>query len=208
MGPLSQGAFDITASPLIEIWRQAAQQGLVPQTEKIKRPLPLVNIQDLEIFSQQVFLPHIGQGLDLGESERDMGLTEYGTSTRMPVSTMGRMGIRDPASSTGELLGFLEIEIASVVTSGNYEPCFKYGEQYGHHILDPKTGRSAHQGITGVTILDSSSTRAHVLATAVFVLGIEKGLALCASFHETQALIVHERGRLHLSEGMKSLFTT
>ncbi|MCK5740051.1 FAD:protein FMN transferase, partial [bacterium] len=61
-----------------------------------------------------------------------------------------------------------------------------------HHILDPETGYPA-TGCVSVTIVSETALLADALATAVFVLGVEKGMFLVDSLPGIEALILFEK---------------
>ena len=79
-----------------------------------------------------------------------------------------------------------------VSTSGDYERYYelKVGEvtRYYHHILDPKTGypvdTSGDDGVVSATVISTNGAFADAVATAIVVLGKEKGLALLAKLKE------------------------
>jgi thiamine biosynthesis lipoprotein len=90
---------------------------------------------------------------------------------------------------TGEVLLVLELTDAAVATSGDYRRFVLIeGKKYSH-ILDTRTGR-ASKGLTSVTIISQNATDADALATAVSVMGLEKGLALIEAEPDTEAILV------------------
>jgi thiamine biosynthesis lipoprotein len=74
---------------------------------------------------------------------------------------------------TGEILETLTLSDAAVCTSGDYERV----SDEGHHIVDPRSGESA-AGAASVTVIAPIALVADGLATAAFVLGPERGMAL------------------------------
>jgi len=228
----SQGALDITVDPLICLWRMAAQQKVPPRPGEIEKKRNLVCISDLQITSGgHIWLPRHGQGLDLGgigkgftadrvrEIYRKAGIRHavlnIGGNVMLlgskPNGTPWKVGIRNPALPHRELVGYIEAEDCAVVTSGDYEQFFDYtdpllGKRRLHHIIDPRSGWPADSGISGVTIVAASSALADGLATAALVLGLEKGMALCNSFTDTHALMISNKGELHMTQGMSGLF--
>ncbi len=92
---------------------------------------------------------------------------------RNPLGRPWRVGIRDPRREEA-LLETLQISDAAVCTSGDYER--RAPDESGeHHILDPKTGRSAAE-VASVTVVAPTAMVADALATAAFVLGPERGI--------------------------------
>jgi thiamine biosynthesis lipoprotein len=85
------------------------------------------------------------------------------------------VGIRHPRDE-GRLIETLRVSNTAVCTSGDYER-LGAGEDGGHHLLDPRTGRSA-TALASVTVLAPSAMVADALATAAFVLGPADGLRL------------------------------
>jgi len=107
-----------------------------------------------------------------------------------------RIGIQHPRQA-GEVLATLSLEGGAVVTSGDYERFVEIeGERY-HHLFDPSTGEPARRCQT-VTVVADGAMLADVLATALFVLGPEKGFPLVESYHAS-ALLVTVDGAVHTS---------
>ena len=115
-----------------------------------------------------------------------------------------RVQILDPKNRS-RALGWLSIRDGAVVTSGDYEKYFTHrGKRYAH-ILDPRTGLPA-EGLTSVTILCPDAELADALATSVFVLGREEGLALINQLDQIECILVDDTGQLHTSENLKLNF--
>ena len=71
----------------------------------------------------------------------------------------------------------IPLEDTAISTSGDYERFFIVDGVRYHHILDPKTGKSA-SSVQSVSVLTSMAIDSDALSTATFVLGVERGLAL------------------------------
>lgn len=92
---------------------------------------------------------------------------------------------------------------AAFSTSGDYERYFidDSGERV-HHIIDTKTGKSASD-VVSVSIIGKQSIDCDALSTTVFVLGVDKGLALVESIEGYDAVVIDQDGKLHYSSGLK-----
>jgi thiamine biosynthesis lipoprotein len=84
------------------------------------------------------------------------------------------VGIRHPRNED-ELIASLRVSNQAVCTSGDYER--RAPGDNAHHILDPRTGASAH-AVASATVVASGAMLADALATAVFVLGPAEGIQL------------------------------
>jgi thiamine biosynthesis lipoprotein len=214
----SGGAFDPTILPLMRVW-SFDTGGRLPEKAEIEQARRRVDFRRLSIGADgRVALPP-GFGLDLGGIAKgavvdllggyleQLGHRDYLIEAGGDILLSGLkqgdkqwvIGIRHPRKSEG-FLGLVSLgergKKLSIVTSGDYERYFiKDGVRY-HHILDPATGYPA-RGLVSVTILAPACAEADALATAVFVLGMEKGLALLAHWPGAEGLLVAERqGRL------------
>lgn len=83
----------------------------------------------------------------------------------------------------------------SVASSGDYRRHYSQGGKRIAHIIDPRTGHPAANGIVSVTVLHQHCMRADALATALFVLGEEDGVAF-ASARSIPALFMVDRDGL------------
>jgi thiamine biosynthesis lipoprotein len=109
------------------------------------------------------------------------------------------IGIRDPRRSA-RVVAMLPLEDVSVSTSGDCERCFdERGERF-HPPIDPATGKSP-SGVHSVTVLGAEGLVTAALSKAVFVQGVDKGLALIEAQRNVDAVIVDAAGQLHHSAG-------
>ena len=218
---LSEGGFDITVGPLTQLWRIARERGIPPSTEELKRKLDLVNFRNLMIDQEgKIFLRKKGMAIDLGgiakghavdrafELLRTLGyknlIVNAGGDLRVGGSKIDQpwsIGIQDPRSPE-KIMATVTISDSAIATSGDYEKFFIYQGKRYHHIFNPKDGLPS-DGCQSVTIVCKEGMVADALATAVFVLGPEKGYALCQKLKGVDCLIVDKEGKISLSLGLK-----
>lgn len=130
-----------------------------------------------------------------GELAADSARTDSGAASRAAFT----VGIKDPSSDEGTLLGTLPIINKTVVTSGTYERYFiEDGKKY-HHILDTKTGYPTDTDVLSVTIIADKghSVDCDGLSTSCLALGLEKGMKLIEEIDGTEAVFVDTDGKIH-----------
>jgi FAD:protein FMN transferase len=86
-------------------------------------------------------------------------------------------------------------------TSGDYERFFEEDGVRYHHILDPKTGRSASK-LRSVTIIAATATRTDALTKSVFVMGAEEGIRFIDTLADVDAIAVTPEGKVLYSRGL------
>lgn len=90
-----------------------------------------------------------------------------------------------------------------MVTSGDYERYFEINGKRYCHILNPQTGYPIDH-LQSVTILAKSAYWADALATGVFVLGPQKGLALIESLPGVEGMLIDPAGKITVSKGLQN----
>ncbi len=218
---LSEGGFDITMGPLVQLWRKARERVTPPEIEEIKETLNLVNFRNLEIgYGEKVFLKKKGMSIDLGgiakgyaidrafERLRDLGhrnlIVNAGGDLRVGGSKPEgpwSIGIRHPRDPE-KIMARISAADKAIATSGDYQKFFTYQGKRYHHILNPTNGFPA-EGCQSVTVLHKEGAMADALATAIFVLGPEKGYSLCQKLDGVDCLIVDEQGKIIFSPGLE-----
>lgn len=111
------------------------------------------------------------------------------------------IGIKDPQSETGTLLGTLPAKDKTIVTSGTYERYFMAGGKKYHHILNSQTGYPTDTDVLSATIIAEKGRSADCdgLSTSCLALGVEKALQLVESLDGIEAILVDTDGRIHQS---------
>ena len=218
---LSEGAFDITVGPLVHLWRKAREKEVPPDTEEIRKIRSLVDYRDIRISnSGRVFLKKKEMSIDLGgiakgyavdrafELLRTLGyknlIVNAGGDLRVGGSKWDQpwsIGIQHPRESQ-KIMARISISDAAIATSGDYEKFFMHQGKRYHHIFNPRDGLPA-EGCQSVTIICKDGVTADAFATAVFVLGPEKGTFLCQRLQGVECLIVDKDGKTIFSPGLK-----
>jgi len=226
---LSDGKFDITIGPLVKLWNIGTPEATIPDEKILSEKLDLVDYNKLTLNKEKstAKLELSGMIVDLGGIAKGYAADEVAAilkkhGVKHAIINLGgnilafgsnvngnpwKIGIQDPYNTRNDYLGIVEVVDKSVVTSGIYERYFeKDGVRY-HHILDPKTGYPADNGLAGVSIITDKSIDADGLSTSTFLLGVEKGLELIESLDNTEAIFVTTNKELYLSSGLKGNFT-
>jgi thiamine biosynthesis lipoprotein len=231
---LSDGAFDPTVGPLVQLWGIGTDRERIPGDAEIARALELVNWRDVVIDrgAGTAFLRRPGMALDLGAIAKGYAGDEAARIAREAnvkravfdlggnIVTLGwreqkrkaspqpwRIGIQNPMGERNAYIGVVTVHDASVVTSGVYERYFESEGKRYHHILSTANGRPVENGLLSATIITASSTDADALSTAVFTLGFERGKALIDSIPEAEAIFVFSNRSVRSTGGLAGIFT-
>jgi thiamine biosynthesis lipoprotein len=212
-GKLTNGAFDITVGPLIDIWKAAADTNIVPEPNQFQKALAEVGYGKiyLDPNNKTVRFGVEGMKLDLGgiakgyaidraidaikQAGAEGGMVDVGGDIRcFGTPADGKkhwlIGLQDPDLSKKEQnLLVLKLDDAAVATSGDYRRFVLVGNERHSHIIDTHTGQSAAK-LSSVTVITEKAVDADALATAVSVLGLEDGLKLIDSLADTEAIII------------------
>ena len=204
MGRRSEGAFDITIGPLVDLWQHAKATGKTPTAGEIAAARSMVGYDKLAVDpdkrtirfgakAMRIDLGGIAKGygvdlaVDMMKAAGAMsGLVQVGGEIRCfgPSPEGGkawRIGVQRPAApgevQTGEYAMVLALSDMAVSTSGDYQR-FVVVEGIPHsHIINTATGDSARQ-FSSVTIIAASAAEADALATAASVMGKERAVPM------------------------------
>ena len=227
----TNGAYDMTVYPLMQLWGFTGEHPSVPDENGIKKMLEHCGSDKLTLSDNTLILGK-GQGVDFGgiakgyTSGRIMkifedkgmlsGVVSLGGNVHCyrtkPDGSMWRCGITDPEHSddTSFMLGVLSVSDKAVITSGGYERFFSdsSGITY-HHIMDMKTGHPADSGLVSVTIVSSDGALADGLSTACYVMGEEKAISYWRQHkNDFDMILLTSDNRLLVTEGIADSFSS
>jgi len=204
---LTDGAFDITARPVVTLWGFEGGDEKLPGADEVSRALEHVGYRHVSLSrdSNTVIIPQ-GFELDLAGIAKGYAVDRCreiieGDGFRSALINLGgniyaigsppgkrgwKIGIRDPLGST-EVVGTIRLKDMAVATSGNYENFVEIdGKRYGH-IIDPKSGFPV-EGVLSVTVVAPTAIASDALSTGLFVLGPEKAESVVGSLRNVRVL--------------------
>ena len=208
----TNGSFDVTVAPLVEVWKKAIRLNKVPTKAEIKKAKELVGFSNVYIDEDKSVVSFLKEGvkIDLGaiakgyavdraiRKIRELRVKSCLIDAGGDIYCLGnkegdlwQVGIRHPRKKN-EIMDIIKLESKAVATSGDYEQMFILNDKRYSHIIDPKTGYPADKGIISVTVIAPYCLTADALATSIFVLGKNKGMDLVNYYGNSEALIYNE----------------
>ena len=208
---LSDGAFDITVGPVVQLWRTARNTAVAPTPEHIADAGAKVGWRHLILDPEHktVRFALEGMALDLGGIAKGYAIDKAAEAIRQAGAVGGMVdiggdlvcfgrslgqnphwliGLQDPAADEKHLMR-LALDDRAVATSGDYRRFAILNGQKYSHIVNPATADAAAD-LSSVTIIAPTATQADALATAVSVLGPEKGMALIETIDDVEAILI------------------
>ncbi|EPI14409.1 ApbE family protein [Enterococcus faecium SD1C-2] len=228
----SQGGFDMAIGAITQLWRIGFDDARKPSQEEIDQALKLVDYHKIELNDKEktVYLKEKGMIIDLGAiakgyitDEVVKVLKKQGVTTAIVdlggnVYVLGHsprgenqdwtVGIQDPNMARGSVLGSIKERNKTLVTSGIYERYLEVDGKKYHHLFDPKTGYPFDNDIASVTIITDKSIDGDGLSTAVFSMGVKKGLEYVESElnNGTEAIFVAKDDKVYVTDPIKDTF--
>lgn len=180
------GAFDVTAGPLIDLWRAAEANGVAPEAQAIDAALTHVGMEHvlLDEATHEVRFDAEGVCINLGAIGKGYAvreaasiLTDYGVesalisaggSTIQAIGGGWKVGIRHP-SKLDERVAEVELVDQAMSTSGGPAQRDRIVDERFEHIIDPTTGREAKGRAASVTVIAKDAVLSDALATAFYL---------------------------------------
>lgn len=125
------------------------------------------------------------------------------TVGKKPDGTDWTVAIQDPDDPGSYLLTMTVTGTKSVVTSGDYQRFFERDGVRYCHILNPETLSPARNGLRMVTIVADEGFLADGLSTALFVMGLERGIEFWRAGNDFEAIWLTEDGTVNVTEGLE-----
>jgi thiamine biosynthesis lipoprotein len=213
---LSDGAFDITVGPLVDLWGfgPRPRKETLPTDSEIEAVRTRVGYGHLQVRQLPAALRKDIPGLRIDLSAIAKGyavdalaatLAAHGFAAmvveiggemvirgRHPDGHPWRIAVEKPTPGRPAVERVFSLTDTGMATSGNYRNFFiENGQHYGHTI-DPATGRPVRHKLASVTVLAPTCARADALATALMALGDERAQELCRREKIAAYLLLHE----------------
>ena len=226
----TQGAFDVTVGPLVDLWGFGPQYRTrrVPDDAVIERARESVGYQHVQAdpSAGTIRKRHSRVEVDLSAIAKGYGvdrvamildrqgvndyLVEIGGELRARGTTAGgrpwRVGIERPVEGRHVVGEIVALENRAIATSGTTEDFFEQDGRHYSHIIDPKTARPVEHPPIAVSVVADTTMEADAWATALVVLGPERGYAL-AQARGLPVLIVTASGPtfdVHVTDAFRS----
>ncbi len=213
----TDGAFDITVGPLVNAWGFGpGNPSEAPADAEVEALLALVGYRHLQVRDDDTVVKDIG-GLycDLSAVAKGYavdrvagaldaaGIAAYMVEVGGEVRTRGvkpggalwTIGIEKPVIGERRLHGVLELRGGALASSGDYRNFHDAAGKRVSHTIDPRTGRPVEHGLTAVSVLHDACAYADAYATALMVLGPERGEAFCKRHNVAALLFLREGDR-------------
>jgi len=228
IGHLTDGAFDITVGPLVNLWGFGPDDSRKepPSAEAIDAAMlatgreylhadcevPAIRKDRAKLY---IDLSAYAKGLAADEiaallENEDIAnyLVEIGGDLRArghnASNAKWRIAIERPDQSGNTMEKIIHVHDLSVATSGDYRNFFEFEGRRYSHTIDPRTGRPVNHDLASVTVLGESAAFADAMATAMMVLGPEAGMALAEREDIAAELLLRDGGTI--TELMSSKF--
>jgi thiamine biosynthesis lipoprotein len=212
---LSDGQFDITVAPLVDLWKAALGGGRVPSTEEQERLRDCVGYQKIQLLPpdrvkfhspcMRIDLGSIGKGYAVDRAAdilRSSGIksalinagesTIYGLGAP-PGKKAWLVHLRDPSNKVDpEVLLYDN----SVSTSEQTRPSL-LGNDTAGHIIDPQTGRPVETACA-LSMVAKTGTASDALSTTLLLVGPERGKSMVMSMTDAAAIWVSPGGQTEM----------
>ncbi len=208
----SDGAFDVTVGPLVDLWNEAGQKDVKPTSEELAAVKKRIGYEKLILDkdNKTVRFAVDGMRLDLGgiakgyaidlaaeamkENGAIGGMVDVGGDIYCFGRAAGRkrgwiVGLQNPGTTEGDILLKLELCDMAVATSGDYRRFISIQGAKFSHIMNPATSSSAKE-LVSVSIIAPTAMEADAIATAVSVTGREKGLEMVEQSAAVEAILI------------------
>jgi FAD:protein FMN transferase len=220
----SGGAFDVTVAPLVGAWgfgAEAEARGAPPSAEQLAQLGSRVGWRGLEIdpaganvrkalTGLQIDLSGIAKGHAVdraGQALDALGLTRWMVEAGGEIRTRGlnadgepwRIAVERPDAWPPQVYRVVPMQGLAIATSGDYRQWYEVQGRRVHHEIDPATRAPAGHGgastLASVSVLHEECRAADAWATALFVLGAERGMALARRLDLAALFIVRDAAR-------------
>ena len=219
----TDGAFDITVAPLVNLWGFGFKTGENPSKEKVDSLMQYIGYQTVSLNNKKVRKVHPNTMLDaaaiakgyacdvIAQLFRDKGIKNFMVEIGGEVITCGnspkripwKIGVTKPVDDSlntqQEQQAVLNVTDMARATSGNYRNFYYKGGKKYAHTIDPKTGYPVQHSLLSATVLAKDCATADAFATAFMVMGIEKAKKVLEKHSELMAYFIYSDAKGELA---------
>uniref|UniRef100_A0AB33IXE9 FAD:protein FMN transferase n=1 Tax=Prevotella sp. GTC17254 TaxID=3236794 RepID=A0AB33IXE9_9BACT len=218
----TDGAFDITIAPLVNLWGFGFKHGKNPDKQTIDSLLKIVGYNKVSLKDNTVSKADSRIMLDCSAIAKGYGsdcvarffksrniknfMIEIGgevvtcgiSEKRMPWKIGVTKPTDDSLQTNQELQTVLNVTDKAMATSGNYRNFYYKGGKKYAHTIDPHTGYPVQHSLLSSTVLANTCAKADAYATAFMVLGIDGAKKVLEQHPDLMAYFIYSdaHGRL------------
>ena len=229
----TEGAFDITVAPLVNLWGFGFKSGEMPTDAKVDSLLKIVGFGKVTLVGKQVMKTDERVMLDcsaiakgyavdaVARMLRRKGIENFLVEIGGEIVASGhnkedkewRIGVTKPTDDSlnveNELQTVLKLTDIAMATSGNYRNFYYRDGKKFAHTIDPKTGRPIQHSLLSATVIASECAIADAYATSFMVMGMEKAKEVLKRHPDMMAYFIYSdaegNNAVWYSEGMKKI---
>jgi len=216
MNKISEGAFDITVGPIVNLWgfgpRQQERESALPSEEQLRAAQAHIGIDNLQMSGNSLTkkvnlyldLSAIAKGYAVDEISKllqQQGIENYLVEIGGELFVRGRkangnkwrVAIEEPLDKGGSIHKTIELENLGMATSGDYRNYYEEDGVRYSHTIDPRTLRPISHNLASATVIHQNTAVADALATALMVMGTQKALDFAERLNLAVYLISREK---------------
>jgi thiamine biosynthesis lipoprotein len=213
----TDGAFDPTVGPLVNIWGFGPSGPELKDSVDIKDLLTSVGFSKIEFDQKQLRkkVPGIyldfsaiakGYGSDVvSDFLKNKGIANYlveigGELVANGVNEKGelwKVGVNRPEESANasDLISVIALQDRGMATSGNYRNFYVRDSVKISHTINPATGYPVNHSLLSATVLAKDCMTADAYATAMMVMGIDRSIQLDSALSEIEVFLIYDDGK-------------
>ncbi|MFC5626733.1 FAD:protein FMN transferase [Algoriphagus winogradskyi] len=213
----TNGAFDPTVGPLVNIWGFGPSGPELKDSVDIKNLLTTVGFSKIEFDQKQLRKKVSGIYLDfsaiakgygsdvVAEFLKNKGVSNYlveiggelvanGTNEK---GELWKVGVNRPEESANasDLISIIALQNRGMATSGNYRNYYVRDSVKISHTINPATGYPVNHTLLSATVLADNCMTADAYATAMMVMGKDKAIALDSALSEIEVFLIYDDGQ-------------
>ena len=211
----TNGAFDITIAPLINLWgfNNIDKEIKLPTKKQIDSTLNLTGSDKLDLSFGKLKKknPYLnldfnaiakGGGVDyLARYFDKIGINDYLIEIGGEVYVSGynysgymwRVGIQVPEQFSLNIISTINVSDVAIATSGTYENYFEIDGINYSHILNPISGKPIKHDLVSATVIAPTALIADALATSFMVMGYDKALDWANNNEDVECYLIRKK---------------